>query len=636
MKKRIFYILLILGLNLYSMNYENKLPHLNTIISIYQNEELALTNSFISISKDGFIKKWNKDFVNIHFQISNKKINLCTFNPHKTEVAIYETDDNNRHEISVWDYTTLEKKYSSIYEESILSLEYSKNGTYLIIGTTGEDGLIFLDSISGREKKKITENFRMISNFETSSSEKTFFAYSMAGNFLYYNLTTNKLLKKIKTQIGLENVTLFFNNRYVAAKYNKSIFIYDAISGEKIYSKNCINPMLFKYNDEIFYLDYSSSKVITINKIIINNNESVNSVIYKNININKNEQFTSTLFTKENIFLGTNSGNIYYTVKDEATSNQCDLLTNEKNQIIYDALYIEDDLFILTNKQISKTNENKDSLISLIPNTNYTRFSKFNDKIILWSQQKNASVAMFDPKDNSIVELFKSNGYIQNLKKCNNLLIEIENRSVVNYYDFEKKSLVELYYGSGIHDVVIIEDDYMYIAKSGYDDSVLLCVNIKTRETVNKAINLKSIQFIDLQINTGETNQDSQNNNKNIIYGIAINNKNENCIFTYDDNNSKTKILASSNSSNDNLILYVINNHIFTNIDSYNIISLNANKKTQISYERNNSLPVKIQGNADNIITINYDGSLTWYDYISKEIIATWYIKDDGSIIELN
>ena len=94
----------------------------------------------------------------------------------------------------------------------------------------------------------------------------------------------------------------------------------------------------------------------------------------------------------------------------------------------------------------------KTEVLKVAENQGYSNFISYKDKLILWSQRKNAKVSEFDITENKLKELFVSKKPVLMIKDSNGHLIEIEGSSTINCYDFETASLKELYYGSGIQD----------------------------------------------------------------------------------------------------------------------------------------------------------------------------------------
>ena len=63
---------------------------------------------------------------------------------------------------------------------------------------------------------------------------------------------------------------------------------------------------------------------------------------------------------------------------------------------------------------------------------------------------------------------------------------------------------------------------------------------------------------------------------------------------------------------------------IYTNIAKSGARSLNLSTKKSASLKRSASLPKDIAGNKSYIVTVNQDGSLTWYNTTSSAKLENW------------
>ena len=88
-------------------------------------------STFFTASDDGFVIKWTFDGQGEHYQFSDVAIKMLAVAPGGNEIALYETDGGSINRITVWDWKTLTRKYLKKFSDSITSLTYSANGTYL-------------------------------------------------------------------------------------------------------------------------------------------------------------------------------------------------------------------------------------------------------------------------------------------------------------------------------------------------------------------------------------------------------------------------------------------------------------------------------------------------------------------------
>jgi len=182
------------------------------------------------------------------------------------------------------------------------------------------------------------------------------------------------------------------------------------------------------------------------------------------------------------------------------------------------------------------------------------------------------------------------------------VLLEMESNSYVNAYHFSTQQFEELYSGTALQDAVIV-GDMLYIAKSSATNppSALLSVNMTTKETVPVGIDGNVIYSLCAADST--------------LYGIAVQadeDTKKTVLFSYDTQSMQTRSLLSLADEDTNAIAYVYGTEIYTNIGKDNVFSYNLSDRTTITYTRSASLPVKVSRNANRLVILNRDGSVSW------------------------
>ena len=132
--------------------------HQGQVTQIAPVSTLGTDGTYYSASDDGFVIKWTFDGQGEHYQFSDVAIKLIAVSPNGNEIALYETDGGSINRITVWDWKTLSRKYLKKFSDSITSLTYSANGTYLIAGTATVDGAVFIRTQGWQMVDKIKEN----------------------------------------------------------------------------------------------------------------------------------------------------------------------------------------------------------------------------------------------------------------------------------------------------------------------------------------------------------------------------------------------------------------------------------------------------------------------------------------------
>ena len=73
---------------------------------------------------------------------------------------------------------------------------------------------------------------------------------------------------------------------------------------------------------------------------------------------------------------------------------------------------------------------------------------------------------------------------------------------------------------------------------------------------------------------------------------------------------------------------------MFTNIGKNKIYCYNINTKKIFSYNRSASIPQKAAKNGKRVAILNYNGSISWADDSSNNILADWYLTTDDQWYE--
>ncbi|HAH60497.1 MAG TPA: hypothetical protein DCL73_00190, partial [Treponema sp.] len=246
-----------LSLSLSAQSHISTQSHQSVVSSVVSANYGDSQKTFFSAGEDGFLIKWTDDDQGEHYQISELPIKLTAVYPEKNLVAVYETDSGLINRVSVWDFNTLTRKYAHRFSDSVTSLAFSANGTYLIAGTASVDGAVFMRAADGTVVDKIKDAAGIFSFASTSSSEKTFCTYSPAGTISYFNMQTGKLKEKFPTENGLSHVTTFNNDMFLAGVKNDTIFVVSALSGGTIASYSSSRPIILadKNDKNLYYLE---------------------------------------------------------------------------------------------------------------------------------------------------------------------------------------------------------------------------------------------------------------------------------------------------------------------------------------------------------------------------------------------
>ena len=131
-------ILSIIGLSfpMFSQSQNSTQAHQDSVqVIVPSGKEYDRNKTFFSAGKDGFLINWSPDGIGEHYQVTDLEIKLAAVSPNGSEIAVYETDGGGINRLSVWNWNTLQKRFSKRFTDTITSLNYSANGTYIMCGT---------------------------------------------------------------------------------------------------------------------------------------------------------------------------------------------------------------------------------------------------------------------------------------------------------------------------------------------------------------------------------------------------------------------------------------------------------------------------------------------------------------------
>ena len=585
--------------------------------------------SYYTASDDGFVIKWTFDGQGEHYQFSDVAIKLLAVSPNGNEIAIYETDGGSINRITVWDWKTLSRKYLKKFTDSITSLSYSANGTYLIAGTATVDGAVFIKTSGWSIVDKIKENTGIVSYIHTSSTEKTCVFYSPSGSLSFYNFATGKLKQKMQIVKGLSQPLMYNENRYFAGVRDNTIYI--TASGKTIATVPANNPIIISteadYN--LFYLENDGRSNYEVKMLESKEGNAVsNPRLVKSLKGPRGSaNITAAIKDATNIYFGGKNGAVYQTEAEATiTSSSMTELTENTYSKIYGMAPAETDFYFLTSNAIYSSSYDTGVITKLSSTDGDTDIISYKDNnVILWSQSEKSPVKLMDLDKKTTTVLFTPKNNVQKVRLCTvegkDYLIEIESNSIVNLFDIQEKKLSELYSGTGIQDAVYMNNKLVYIAKSAATNpqTSLLTVNPETMETV--PINIKGNVTYALSTD-GKT-----------IYGLNIisdDTGRNTYVFSYNVYTKQMTNILKFAEEDAEAFTYLNGNNLFTNIGRNKVYCYNLSTKKRFAYNRSASIPKTLCLNSKRAVILNSNGSISWCGTNDSKLLADWYLtKDD-------
>lgn len=626
--KKLFCTLLIFiipTVMIFAQTQKSKQPHNGKVQSIVEYGE-----NFFTAGDDGFVIKWLPDGTGEHFQISDLEIKLIAVSPNGTDIAVYETDGFSIHRVSEWNWKTLTRKSAKRFTDSIVSLEYSAKGTYLMAGTSSIDGMLFLDP-----KTKLTplsvvkDSTGTVTIAKTGKTEKTVLMYNPEGILSYYNLADGSKVQEFECVSLLEQPTLLYNNVYLAGVKNNSINIVKATTGELTTTIPAQNPIIIKSDtSDLHYVEFDEENDRFILKQVPLKKSDLQfiPVELQYFTMGDIEEISVATYSDTNgLIYGTSSGALYQNgiyPSTEAIDITLTRVTEPAHHRISDIVFVDTNYYFITNNNIyiGKILEKETSLLA--ENINSTNLISLGKDLILWSANESKPVyklVINEDGSTDFTQLFEIDKPITSLTVSEKGIVTITGNSNVYLYDFEKNTNESIYTSSGLQDAILVDDENIFVAKTAVTNptSALININITTKETVPHPVKGDIMFSLESQDKSG-TKQ---------IYGVSIinsNGKKTTEIFSYVPTTKTYSPLLQWADEDTSAFVKVINGVIYTNIAKSGARSLNLYTKKSASLKRSASLPKDIAGNKTYIVTVNQDGSLTWYNTTSSAKLENW------------
>lgn len=597
-------------------------PHFAQVTNFAYKEA---SNDFFSVGDDGMVVLWNNENTGEHYQCSKYPIKKIAVHPFKNEIALYETDGIAEHKVSVWDWTYKNVKWSKTYTNTVTSLSYSANGTYLMVGTASIKGLQFYFSDNGFEKNLIKNSIGTVYMAQTSGTESSLIVYAQSGLIIYYDLKKGSEKARFKTEADLTNTTLYNNNMHLAGIKNGELYSIDALSGEvtkKLSANNAFLCTVQSDSDIIFV--QSVQNRYTVRSMGAQKNENLQA-------LDANAPLSAVLRTAHGFVFGTINGDIYRVEKSaDYNISQNAPITKSTFLPIIDIAQTDEGLgFLLTENAILLMDENG-TVEFFAENSGYKNIFVTDTDVYLWSKDSSDAIMRISlyAEDNSAKHLYAPNAAVQNFVAGSNYLLVVEGSSNITIIDKDTYMVQKRYNGSGYLDAVLLMDNSLYIGKSNATTpkAPLLHVDTSTGETVT--LNIKANATYNF-VTDGDAlfGQKYSDNGKKISSSI----------FTYrpQTRDYKDLLTIEGDNASNTAFLKILNGIIFTDLPKNELVAIstqNSLLKRKVCAINQGIKNVMQLGNK--LYVLNTRGTMQTFDAQSYESFGTIALDKNYAILQ--
>lgn len=569
-------------------------------------------DSFYIAGEDGFVSRCSyPSFATETWQLSNLPIKKITPHPDGRTIALYESDGRSIHKISVWEWKAKKRVFIIRPNYFVTSISWSANGSYLFVGNT-EKGIEIFDK-NGKIVNIYSTPPGIILLATTGKREKSIVTYGKGGKITYTSLASRKKLAEYQTHEDLENPKMIKNfTRLIGFKKGR-VYIINASTGKTLEEYKSSNAIFITEpeHDSPTWIEKLNKK----HKYVLHNNKGTSQpfILQDSVGITSGISFMST------IIVGGNDGQIYV-VNNEQNKVTVFCPCEYKSNHVQGIASNKSSLFLLQNKSLSSQKDYNEEATILKENIDASSLISSDDFILLWTKNEKKPIYKYSINEKTISVLYKGRSPILSCLISNNQLSVVEASGVVSIIDIENGKSIFSTSITGAQSAMQIGNNRIIIAKNSLDNSKapLFELNLTTRETT--PIRLEGEMAFSLAQNeelrdtffcfllTSDGNTTTTNLIKFVIDNDrALSSKFEN-LLSYNDEDFASFILSYKDA-------------LITNLGKENLIYFNLFSKKSFKMERDYALP-KISSLFKNyIVSVNTDGSLTWYDKNTLKIV---------------
>lgn len=587
------------------------------------------TSRFFSAGKDGFISVHSPDGEDEAWQISDIPVRKISVSPDGNLVAAYESDGFSVHRVSVWDWKAKTRLYAKRFRDSIVSLSWSAKGSFLMIGNTSLDGIAILDGREGTIHPVFASAPGIVSIGVTGASESSMITFGPSGRILYTDVATGAERASYAGPEDIENPVLLGNNTRIAGYSNGYMTLIDATSGKKVAEWPSGKAIMATRSTDIepVWIEETADGAWALRK---------GAQASESFTLPTPERVTAAFSTDVNIVLGTESGRLYAILAATASGAvpAINEMTNREARAIDDLVSDGTRLFLLSAGSLFISSGPGRAPVFAFDGIQANRLAILNGELLCWSTDKDEPLITIGFDGERRATIYQPKEGIRSLAIEGSLISLVEGSSKAIVIDASSPSPANAprftYSGAGLQDAILLGKNRLIISRSSTmrAPTPIVLVNIDTGETVPLKIDgdlcyglrktsptedrlagfiVKAGQTASTELVTLSVSPDAQSSMSMHVEAL------------YSDEDLAATLAGDSG-------------RILTNLGKNAMAGIDPSGE-QIRYPRAHSLPVRIATMDQYIVTLNYDGSLTWFSRLDDAITSS-LITDNGLWIE--
>lgn len=575
---------------------------------------------FFAAGKDGFVTRYSyPKFEPDTWQLSSMPIQKIAVHPKGKLIAVYETNGFSIHQVSLWDWATKKAVFSKRLSDSVVSLSWSANGTYLFIGNRSTDGITVLDT-KGIVQNIYQEAPGIVFLAATSASEKNIVTYGESGRLVYTDISKKKKIKEFRTENKLESPNLIKNFTRIIGYKDNNVYVIDAVTGKTI-SQHSARYALFasKIQDSVpIWIERTRRK----NEWCIRQGDASSKGFY----VPENSKITAARHIKNHMIIGTQDGSIYMLGLNDDSSVELERpLTYSSSKV--DAITSDGSvLYILKDGTIYAQDSPKEKPYAIAEGFKADKFTFYSNGFLLWSDaKKGASVSHYSLDTKAVRKIITPKETIISLSVYKNFFLYVESFSGVSIVNFDTGKKEFVYNAPGIQSAVQVDDSTIVIAKSsiGRAQSPVFIINTLTEETGPIAIE-GNLAF------SLEQNSSRPNNLVCFLVGNLPSTKTELLNIGLNRMNlidSTFKAVLSYKEEDVDAFLEASGSDILTNLGKTSLVHYSSSSNQARRLPRSYGFPKDALILKKFFVSLNFGDTLSWYDRKTGALLQTINIE---------
>lgn len=575
---------------------------------------------FFAAGKDGFVTRYSyPKFEPDTWQLSSMPIQKIAVHPKGKLIAVYETNGFSIHQVSLWDWATKKAVFSKRLSDSVVSLSWSANGTYLFIGNRSTDGITVLDT-KGIVQNIYQEAPGIVFLAATSASEKNIVTYGESGRLVYTDISKKKKIKEFRTENKLESPNLIKNFTRIIGYKDNNVYVIDAVTGKTI-SQHSARYALFasKIQDSVpIWIERTRRK----NEWCIRQGDASSKGFY----VPENSKITAARHIKNHMIIGTQDGSIYMLGLNDDSSVELERpLTYSSSKV--DAITSDGSvLYILKDGTIYAQDSPKEKPYAIAEGFKADKFTFYSNGFLLWSDsKKGTSVSHYSLDTKAVKKIITPKETIISLSVYKNFFLYVESFSGVSIVNFDTGKKEFVYNAPGIQSAVQVDDSTIVIAKSsiGRAQSPVFIINTLTEETGPIAIE-GNLAF------SLEQNSSRPNNLVCFLVGNLPSTKTELLTIGLNRMNlidSTFKAVLSYKEEDVDAFLEASGSDILTNLGKTSLVHYSSSSNQARRLPRSYGFPKDALILKKFFVSLNFGDTLSWYDRKTGALLQTINIE---------